>query len=125
MYDRIPSTFSELLEPYPPMVQEIAHWLRDLLLLEFPQVAEQISGGQKLGVALYSVGSPDRVALGIQPGSSFVKFFLHDPTALPASRFKLEGAGKHSRHIKLRSIPIDEERAELLRLAAVPVRART
>lgn len=124
MYYAPPKTFATLLAPYPTEIQEIATWLRDLILAEFPSVDENIYGGTKMGNALYSVGSPDRVALGIQPGPRFVKFFIHDPEHLGATPFKLEGSGKHMRHIKFNSVP-EDLRDQLVALARVPVARRS
>lgn len=124
MYASPPQSFEELIEPFPAAVQEIATWLRDLITAEFPQLRENVYGGRKVGNALYSVGSADRVALGIQPGERFVKLFVHDPEHLPATSFKLEGGGKHMRHVKLSSIP-KERRRELLALARIPVERRS
>lgn len=124
MYHTPPATFDELVAPYPEHVRDVAIWLRDLILTSFPQLNEQIHGGTKVANALYSVGSPDRVALGIQPGPRFVKLFIHDPDHLPASDFKLEGSGRHMRHIKFDEVPADR-RESLVALAGVPVKRRS
>lgn len=113
MYDSPPTTFAALVNPYPATVRAIAEWLRAELLREFPQLQETVSGGLKSGTALYSVGGPERVAVGMQPGDGFVKFFLHDHSLIPPGRFRLEGSGKHSRHIKIREIP-ERYRDELI-----------
>lgn len=124
MYDSPPQSFEALIAPFAPPIREIASWLRDLILAEFPQVEENIYGGTKVGNALYSVGATDRVALGIQPGERFVKLFVHDPEHLPATPFKLEGSGKHMRHVKLSSVP-EDRRGELIALARIPVARRS
>jgi hypothetical protein len=123
MYDAPPQTFEALIAPFPAPIQEIARWLRELILAEFPQVDENIYGGTKVGNALYSIGSTDRVALGIQPGERFVKLFVHDPEHLPPTPFKLEGSGKHMRHVKIRAVP-EDDRSDLIALARVPVKRR-
>jgi hypothetical protein len=123
MYDTPPQNFDELIAPYPGAIQEIATWLRDLITAEFPELRESIYGGTKVGNTLYSVGGTQRVALGIQPGVRFVKLFIHDPEHLPATTFRLEGSGKHMRHVKLRSIP-EERRDDLLALVRIPVERR-
>ena len=124
MYDTPPTDFDALLAPYPAEIQIIAFSLREALLHAFPQLAENVSGGVAIGIALYSVGSSERVAVGIQPGKGFVKVFLHDAHLLPASSLKLEGAGKHTRHIKLRALT-PEAKAEIMALASVPVLRRS
>ena len=125
MYERPPTTFSELVEPFPESIQETAVWLRETILEAFPPVEESIHGGSKVAHALYSVGSADAVALGIQPGARFVKLFIHDPEYLgDVEGFKLEGRGKHMRHIKLTEPPGDK-RAELIELMRIPVERRS
>lgn len=124
MYNSPPTTFAALISPYPASVRTIAEWLRAELLREFPQLQENVSGGLRSGTALYSVGEPERVAVGVQPGDGFVKFFLHDHSLIPAGRFRLEGSGKHSRHIKLRDIP-ETYRDELMELARIPIERRS
>jgi hypothetical protein len=124
VYSTPPQTFAELTAPFPPEIRRTAEWLRELILTEFPQLTEQVSGGSKVANALYSVHAPERVALAIQPGERFVKFFVHDPDHLGESPFKLEGSGKHMRHIKFAAPPVDQRR-ELAALAAIPVRRRS
>lgn len=124
MYAEPPTTFEALVAPYPPQVREVATWLRRVIITEFPQLEENVYGGTKVAMALYSIGGADRVALGVQPGERFVKLFVHDPEHLPKTSFKLEGKGKHMRHVKLATIPAERE-AELLALARVPVERRS
>lgn len=123
MYAEPPQSFDEMLKPFPPEVRKIAEWLRDLLLSEFPQLDENIYGGAKIANALYSIGGTERVAVGIQPGLRYVKLFLHDPDHLPESVFKLEGKGKHMRHIKLDAIP-ESARADIVRVVTAPISRR-
>jgi hypothetical protein len=123
MYEQPPQTFTEVVAPFPQQIREVAERLRGLLLSAFPVLDEGIHGGTKVATALYSVGAPDRVALGIQPGPRFVKLFIHDPEHLPDTEFKLEGKGKHMRHIKLTSLP-ESTTSALLDLARVPVERR-
>lgn len=124
MYEGPPTTFEELLAPHPKEVRDVPLWLRSIIEEEFPELEERIYGGTKVANALYSVGAPDRVALGLQPGSGCMKLFLHDPEHLETNVFRLEGSGKHMRHMKLRTVA-DDQRDELVRLAAIPVSRRT
>jgi hypothetical protein len=124
VYTSPPTTFAALVRPYPADVRAIAEWLRTELMREFPQLQESVSGGLKSGTALYSVGGLEHVAVGMQPGDGFVKFFLHDHSLIRAGRFRLEGAGKHSRHIKLREIP-QANRDELMNMARIPIERRS
>lgn len=124
MYEEPPTTFEEMMHPFSTEVQETAHWLRTLIRESFPQVTETIYGGSKVANALYSIDDPNAVALGIQGGGSFVKLFVHDPHLLGKPSFKLEGKGKHSRHIKFTEPPVDR-REELVELMRIPVERRT
>lgn len=124
MYDEKPETFEAMIEPFPESVRETAEWLRGLIVESFPHVEEDIYGGTKMANALYSVGGKDRVALGIQPGPTYVKLYVHDPEHLGDPPFKLEGSGKHMRHVKLAQIP-EERRDELVALMRIPVERRS
>jgi hypothetical protein len=123
-YERPPTTFGEMIAPFPPEVRATALWVRDVIRAEFPQVLESIHGGTKVANALYGVGRPDRVALGIQPGARFVKLFVHDPDHLGETPFRLEGRGRHMRHVKLSEPPV-ELRGRLVDLMRIPVDRRS
>lgn len=123
MYESPPETFEELIEPYDREVRETAEWLRSLILESFPELEERVYGGTKVANALYSVESPDSVALGLQPGQRLVKLFVHDPEQLGQPPFKLEGRGKHMRHIKFTAPPQDQREA-LVALMRIPVQRR-
>ena len=124
MYDSPPETFQELIEPFDSEARQIAEWLRALILESFPNVEEGLYGGRKVAGALYHVGSPDKVALGIQPGERFAKLFIHDPDHLGKPSFNLEGRGKHMRHIKF-TAPDEDRVEELVELMRIPVRRRS
>lgn len=124
MYDQPPGTFDEMVAPFPEQVQQTAHWLRGLILESFPQISETIYGGSKVANALYSIRKPEAVALGLQPGAGCVKLFGHDPAHLGDTSFRLEGRGKHSRHIKFTEPPL-EKRDELVRVMRIPVERRS
>lgn len=124
MYREPPQTFDLLVKPFSSEIRAIAEWLRVLLVSEFPQLEENIYGGSKVAHALYSIGGTERVAVGIQPGARYVKLFLHDPEHLPETQFKLEGKGKHMRHIKLYAIP-ESARGEIVDLVRAPVSRRS
>jgi hypothetical protein len=124
LYAEPPRTFPELLAPFPAEIRAIGEWLRALVLTEFPQVEENIYGGSKVANALYSIGGAQRVGLGIQPGPRSVKLFIHDPDHLGTPPFRLEGSGKHMRHIKFDAIPAGR-RAELVALMRIPVDRRS
>lgn len=123
MFVRPPKTWDDLMAPFPEDIRTTSVWLRDLIKTAFPSLDEGFHGGTKVAMALYGVDGQERIALGLQPGPRFVKLFIHDPEHLPASSFKLEGSGRHMRHIKFREP--DARRDELLRLMRVPVERRS
>lgn len=123
MYRRKPETFEQMIEPIPSELQRTAVWLRELIRTEFADLDERIYGGKKVANALYSVGEPDRVALGIQPTTATIKLFIHDPELLGSPPFKLEGSGRHMRHIKFAQPPV-ERRDALVSLMLIPVSRR-
>lgn len=123
-YERPPATFEELVAPFPADVRATAGWIREVIMQEFPGIIESIHGGTKVANALYGVGRSERVALGIQPGPRFVKLFVHDPEELGETTFKLEGRGRHMRHVKFGKPPV-ERRDELVALMRIPVDRRS
>lgn len=124
LYGSKPTNFSELVAPFAPHIRSTAAWIRNVILDEFPHLVESIDGGTKVAHALYGVGAPERVALGIQPGARAVKLFVHDPEAIGETPFKLEGRGKHMRHVKFVAPPT-EQREHLVALVRVPVERRS
>jgi hypothetical protein len=68
-----------------------------------PEVDENVSGGKKMGMALYSFKNPNNVICGIQPTETMCKLYFHGWKALKKKGYELEGSGKNVRHIKLRS----------------------
>jgi hypothetical protein len=124
MYDQRPGNWDDLVAPFPEQVQTTALWLRNLICEAVPGLDEGLHGGTKVAMALYGVGGQERIALGIQPGPRSVKLYIHDPEHLPPSTFRLEGSGRHMRHIKFKA-PDEQRRDELLRLIRVPVERRS
>lgn len=124
MYGEPPTTFDALVAPFDAPIRETALWLRTLLMTEFPQLEENVSGGAKIANALYSVGGAARVALALQPTARCVKLFIHDPEHLGSTPLRLEGSGKHMRHVKFTTVPA-QHRDAILALARVPVSRRS
>lgn len=56
-----------------------------------------------MGMALYSIDEPNNVVCGIQPTESMCKLFFHGWKHLKKAGYRLEGSGRHARHIKIRS----------------------
>ena len=120
--DREASGFSEILRGVPDSIREVALALRRQVLLTLPDASEAIGGGDRIRMALYSIGGPNNVVCGIQPTASACKLFLHGWQVLVQSGFRLEGSGKHARHIKLRDVS-ELERLEVARMISIARRA--
>lgn len=102
-YKQPPTTFDELTEPLPQEVQNIAYRLRKSIRKTLPEVDENVSGGKKMGMALYSFESTNNVICGIQPTEKMCKLYFHGWKQLIKQGFEVEGSGKNARHIKFRS----------------------
>lgn len=100
-YREPPTTFEQLVAPFPSEVQEAAAALRTMVLGRYPDAHEHVSGGLKFATALYSFGRPTNVACGLQPTASHCKFFLHHVGPGDVANLKLEGTGKNARHVKV------------------------
>lgn len=103
MYKQPPATFEELIKPLPDEIKIITSRLQKSILDTLPGVDENISGGKKMGMALYSFGNPNNVICGIQPTETMCKLFFHGWKELKKRGFELEGSGKNARHLKLRT----------------------
>ena len=95
------NTFENLISDIPEDIQAIARETRNILLEDHPQLVEDIGGGDKVRFAMYYVGEMNNMAFVIGPGSDHVKLFLHHFDQIDMGDLKLEGGGKHSRHIKI------------------------
>ena len=113
VYQQKPTTFDALIEPFEPSIQKVALALRKLVQQAFPNFEEHIYGGLAIGNALYSCGGLERVLCGIQPAHDHCKLYVHNISDIKRKGLKLEGSGKHSRHVKVRQLN-DENQEKLL-----------
>lgn len=95
--------FEQLLDPLPKDIRETAIRFRAIVKATIPNADESVSGGAKMGMALYSINGPNNVICGIQPTEDICKLFFHCWAQLKKSGYRLEGTGKHARHIKVGS----------------------
>jgi hypothetical protein len=102
-YPTPPASFDALIAPFPDATRETALALRDLVRHCGSNVDETVSGGLAFANALYSVARATNVFAAISPAASHCKLYLHRVQASDVSGLKLEGAGRHSRHIKVAS----------------------
>lgn len=102
-YKQSPTTFKELIEPLPRDIQKVALCLQKTIKDTLPEVSENVSGGKKMGMALYSFENANNVICGIQPTEKMCKLYFHGWKELAKKGFEVEGSGKNARHIKLGS----------------------
>lgn len=98
-----PTSFSGLLAPLPKDIREVATRLRSIVKTVIPEADEAVSGGAKMGMALYSIEGANNVICGIQPTEDMCKLYFHGWEHLKTAGYRLEGSGKNARHIKIRS----------------------
>ena len=72
-----PTTFSDLVEPLPKDMRDVATRFRAIVKAALPSADEAVSGGAKMGMALYSIGGANNVICGIQPTETMCKVFFH------------------------------------------------
>lgn len=115
-------TFEALLEGRPEPLQKTAMQLKGLALRVDKLIHEQIFGGTKSKVALYSKGKPDNVLFGIQLTDKFCVLYLHYTEDADTMSLKVEGDGKHAKHVKLTEITPELE-AEIKQVMKNIIRA--
>lgn len=101
------------------MIAATARRLRELVVRFEPEAVENVYGGAKVGIALYSIGAPHKVLCGIQPGRGQCLLYVHYVTEVDAPHLRLEGTGKNNRHLKFSAPPDVDTKAvgALLQLA--------
>lgn len=112
-YNAGPKPIETLIVPSNAKIQDVAKYLRKLVFEEVLDASEGIYGGSKVGIALYSLGSPTNVLCGIQPVGENCLFYAHRVKPGDSGELKLEGQGKHALHVKFRSA--DEIKPDALR----------
>lgn len=120
VYGQPPTTFAELVAPFPAPIQAAAAALREVIFRILPDAHEHVSGGLKFANALYSLARPTNVVCGIQPTATHCKLYLHHVRPGDIPGVKVEGSGKHARHVKVAS----EDFALRPAIAAALARAR-
>ena len=97
-------TFDDVIKPHPKKTQAIAKRLRKLVMDVLANPEEQIVGGAKVGLALYTDGETNSVMCGVHPSGDKCLLYIHHIADLDHPRLKLEGKGKRARHIKFGSV---------------------
>src|SRR3972149_6379262 len=101
IYKRKPENFNELVAPFPKEVRTVAFGLRRMIREALPRAEENIYGGVFVAPAPHSIGDPTKVICGIQPDKIQCRLFLHNVADLKPPGIKIEGTGKHARHVKV------------------------
>ncbi|WP_100655991.1 DUF1801 domain-containing protein [Alteromonas flava] len=104
MYSAAPTTFAEMIAPVPGNIKTTAQQLRSIINQTLPMLTETVSGGLKVANALYSFETENQVVCGLQVNQENVKLFIHQFSAVDTADFKLQGSGKHVRHIKFSDV---------------------
>jgi hypothetical protein len=112
-------SFSDLVAGHEPVIAATAKRLRELVTRLEPEAVENIYGGAKIGIALYSIGAGNKVLCGIQPARGQCLFYIHHVTETDAPELLLQGTGKNNRHLKFKAPPEIDAKAigALLKLA--------
>jgi hypothetical protein len=97
-------TFDDVIAPHPKSTQKIAKRLRKLVMDVLGNADEQIVGGAKVKLALYTHPETNRVMCGVQPAGETCLLYVHRLRKLDHPRLKLEGKGKHAKHIRFETI---------------------
>lgn len=105
-------TFNDLLIGHSEPLQKILKNLQKLILKLNPAIEEDIYGGAKVQMASYSIGRKDNVIAVTGIGKDHVKLFLHHTHKIDAKGLKLEGKGKHAKHVKIYAL--DEKDFDIL-----------
>lgn len=95
--------FEDLLDGASPQAAQTARRLREVVREVLPGYDENIYGGAKTSIALYSHGGPNRVLCGIQSSGDDCLFYIHHAFHLSHPEIQFDGKGKHARHIRYAS----------------------
>ena len=93
-----------------PKSKEMGIKLKRIVESYFDQIEENIVGGAKVKLALYSRDGNAKVLCGIQEGSNDSCFFyVHHVDEIEHERLKFSGKGKHAKRIKFNEVQDIEE----------------
>lgn len=111
VYKRRPESFNELIAPFSKEIRAVALGLRRMIRETLPNAEENIYGGLMVAQALYSIGGPAKVVCGIQPDKIQCRLFLHNVADVKLHGIKIEGTGKHARHVKVKELNKENKKA--------------
>lgn len=93
-------TFEKLIKAHPLVIRRIATQLRRLVMAQWPDLVENVYGGAKVGIALYSINEDANVLCGIQPRDDSCLFYVHNVTEADSRTLKLLGTSGNNRHVR-------------------------
>lgn len=98
-----PRSFETVFKTADDKVAAIAHALRKAVNSAVRGLDENVIGGAKVQLVLYSHGGPNRVVCGIQPSGAKCLFYLHHIAPDDVPEYELTGKGKHAKQIAFTS----------------------
>lgn len=93
--------FKDTFSNSPAPLFQLGEKIRQLIISLNRQIVETCHGGATVKLASYSIGRPDNVVAVISPGKNHCKLYLHHCDRIDSRGIKLEGKGKHAKHVKL------------------------
>lgn len=100
-FDVRPQTWDEVHAGYSKQTVARTKWLRSVVASALPQCTESVQGARMMGYAHYWQESRQDVLAMISPEDEMVKLYIHHVRKDATGRLKVEGTGKHARHVKL------------------------
>lgn len=84
--------------------QKMGVVLKKIIISHFDNIDENILGGAKVQLALYTRNGENNVLCGVQQGSNDTcMLYVHHVDSLEHERIKFSGKGKHAKRIKFES----------------------
>jgi len=95
----VPQDFTAVFALVSPEASALASQLRSTIQAALPEADENVSGGAKVQVVLYSIGGPNRVICGLQHSGPKCFLYLHRIQAEDVPEYPLQGKGKHAKRL--------------------------
>tara|TARA_B100001063_G_C16776602_1_gene566017 strand:- start:6133 stop:6555 length:423 start_codon:yes stop_codon:yes gene_type:complete len=97
------STFTQIFKS--DKAKEMAVRLKEIIIDQFEDIEENILGGAKVKLVLFTRGGSNNVLCGIQEGSSnSCMLYVHHLAQINHPRLKFSGKGKHAKRIKFNEL---------------------
>lgn len=93
----------DVLQGSSDSVVEVTLYLREIIKALDPRVEEGFYGGKVVKMASFSIGKSDNVIAVLSPAAHHLKLYLHHTDKVDTGDLKLQGKGKHAKHIKIES----------------------